>query len=208
MEKKCPRCGLPQKGVNECQYCGFVFHNESVFNNATSRKYGIKILIKNPTISLLVIIPIFLSLMLYILQYMVPELKAEMLNKKRETERKRLIKDIEDYENQITSNLAHMQKFLEISKDAGSISLEFREHNAKQTQLNEKIQKTKYKISKIPQPIDINQIKKKSLTNSQEIAKSIYIIGNNVLAIYIFAAIILLITKFVLKNRKKSKAIL
>ena len=25
MEKVCPRCKLPQNGINECEYCGLIF---------------------------------------------------------------------------------------------------------------------------------------------------------------------------------------
>jgi hypothetical protein len=27
MEKECPRCKLPQEGINQCEYCGLVFKN-------------------------------------------------------------------------------------------------------------------------------------------------------------------------------------
>jgi hypothetical protein len=27
MEKVCPRCKLPQEGINLCEYCGLVFKN-------------------------------------------------------------------------------------------------------------------------------------------------------------------------------------
>ena len=27
MEKVCPRCKLPQEGINQCEYCGLVFKN-------------------------------------------------------------------------------------------------------------------------------------------------------------------------------------
>jgi hypothetical protein len=27
MEKVCPRCKLPQDGINQCEYCGLVFKN-------------------------------------------------------------------------------------------------------------------------------------------------------------------------------------
>jgi len=46
---------------------------------------------------------------------------------------------IEDYKKEINSNDKHMTRFLNVSKDAGSISLEFKEHNAKQRKLYERI---------------------------------------------------------------------
>jgi uncharacterized membrane protein YvbJ len=35
MEKVCPRCKLPQEGINECEYCGLVFRE---YKNEPNRK--------------------------------------------------------------------------------------------------------------------------------------------------------------------------
>ena len=40
MEKVCPRCKLPQNGINECEYCGLIFakYKKLTFKEKLSQK--------------------------------------------------------------------------------------------------------------------------------------------------------------------------
>jgi hypothetical protein len=40
MEKVCPRCKLPQNGINECKYCGLIFakYKKLTFKEKLSQK--------------------------------------------------------------------------------------------------------------------------------------------------------------------------
>ena len=42
MENVCPRCKLPQKGINECEYCGLVFRNYKDAPTVKSPTDGLK----------------------------------------------------------------------------------------------------------------------------------------------------------------------
>jgi hypothetical protein len=43
MEKVCPRCKLPQDGINQCEYCGLIFKNYKGDSIASLRRVAIYI---------------------------------------------------------------------------------------------------------------------------------------------------------------------
>jgi hypothetical protein len=41
MGKVCPRCKIPQEGINQCEYCGLVFKNYKEDSNASLLRISI-----------------------------------------------------------------------------------------------------------------------------------------------------------------------